>query len=262
MSAEALFFPEGGTLVPTSAAVGPWSKDALHGGAVAALFAGQLTPPDRTLARVTVELLAPVPNAPLTLEVHPSAGGARVQRQEAVLSCDGRAVASGRSVTIVRGELDLPPEVLDHPSPFDPAAAPSLHEPNQQAADKVGWESFDSEAIAIDFLRGTGDRTAVHQWTRLLLPVVAGTEILGTEMAAVAADYAAMATSRRLDHRAWSYRNAELTLHLSRAPVLPWVGTRADSVVQPVGAGFSTTDLFDAAGRLGRSACALVVERR
>ena len=35
----ALFVPEGSTLVPTAAARGPWSPDALHGGPVAALVA-------------------------------------------------------------------------------------------------------------------------------------------------------------------------------------------------------------------------------
>ena len=48
----------------------------------------------------------------------------------------------------------------------------------------------------------------------------------------------------------------------SREPVGSWVGVRSECVVQEVGAGFNAADLFDAAGRFGRAASALVVERR
>ena len=69
VNVEALFVPDGDhTFVPTTGAVGPWNRDVLHGAAVAALFAGRLTPTDRLLGRLTVELLAPVPFAPLQLD--------------------------------------------------------------------------------------------------------------------------------------------------------------------------------------------------
>jgi hypothetical protein len=60
----------------------------------------------------------------------------------------------------------------------------------------------------------------------------------------------------------WSFRNAEQTLHLSRPATGRWVGVRCESVAQPVGAGFNTADLFDEAGRFGRSAAAVVLEHR
>ena len=67
---------------------------------------------------------------------------------------------------------------------------------------------------------------------------------------------------RHLPMSEWSYRNAELTLHLAREPVGPWIGMRSEALVQPVGAGWNAADLFDAQGRVGRSAATLVVERR
>ena len=262
MSDLALFRPDGAsTFVPTSAAVGPWDPRIVHGAAVAALLAGRLAPDHGTLARLTVELLAPVPLAPLTFERSSSRGGSRVERQDGVLACDGREVATATALTVRRSELELPEKAVAHVSPFDPAAAPPLSEPNRSAADVVGWECFDSRSLIIGFTGVEGDRR-VHEWIRLAVPVVEGTEIRGVELAAVAADYAQTGLSRLLPIADWSYRNAELTVHLARDPVGSWIGVRCESVVQPVGAGFNASDLFDADGRFGRSAAAVVVERR
>jgi hypothetical protein len=259
---DALFRPTApSTFVPTTAAVGPWDPDIVHGAAVSALFAGRLTPPEATLARLTIDFVSVVPLAPLTLALSEPSGGARVQRQEAELSCDGKVVAVGRSVLVRRGELDLPDKALDHDSPFAGAEVPALAEPNRAAAETVGRDSFDSSSLIIDYLKVEGDRR-VHQWIALALPVVEGTELQGTEIAAVAADYAQSAVHRQLPFGDWSFRNTELTLHLAREPVGSWIGARCESVVQPAGAGFNTADLFDADGRVGRSAAALVVERR
>ena len=261
MTGDALFRPEGSsTFVPTDSAVSAWDPTILHGAAAAALLAGQMQPADRTLARLTIDFLAPVPLAPLTLERGEPVGGRRVQRQEAVLSCADRPVMVARSVLVARDDLDLPERALTHPSPFDPAATPPLDEPNRAAAEIVGRESFDSICAIVERMRVEGDRR-VHQWISLVVPVVEGTEISPLEVAAVAADYAQAAIHRTLPMPAWSFRNAELTLHLARAPVGTWVGVRCEGVVQPVGAGFNAADLFDADGRVGRSAATVVVER-
>jgi hypothetical protein len=258
----ALFQPrEPATFEPTSAAVGPWDKRIVHGAAVAALFAGQLTPTDRTLSRLTVELVAPVSLAPLTLERSGPRGGSRVQREDAVLSCDGRTVATATSVIIRRAELDLPAKALVHDSPFAADDAPPLDRPYQPAEKRVGWPSFDSQSLILEWMQ-VADDPRPHQWISLALPVVEGTEIRGTEIAAVAADYAQTAVSWQLPYDSWSFVNAELTLHLSREPVGSWVGIRSESVVQATGSGFNAADLYDAAGRVGRSAAAVVVERR
>jgi hypothetical protein len=242
-------------------AVGPWDRRIVHGAAVAALFAGRLEPPDGTLARLTIELLRPVPMAPLVVTRKEAGGGSRVQRWDAVATSDGREVAAARAVVVRRTDLDLPPEVLDHPSPFDPTAAPPLDEPNRAAEEIIGWPSFDSRAIVFDRFRVEGD-DRIHQWIRVLTTVIEGTELSGAEVAVVAADYAQSAVFRHLPMSEWSYRNAELTVHLARAPVGPWIGMRSEALVQPVGAGWNAADLFDAHGRVGRSAATLVVERR
>lgn len=258
----ALFRADGpATFVPTVAAVGAWDPRMVHGAAVAALLAGRLAPNEGTLARLTIELLAPVPMGPLLLDRSEVAGGRRVQRQDATLSHEGRAVVTARALVIRRGELELPERALRHPTPFDPAAAPALDEPNRVARELIGHESFDSLSVVVERRRVPDDRR-IHQWIALAVPVVEGTALRGVEVAAVAADYAQAAVHRQLPFDRWSFRNAEQTIHLSREPVGTWVGVRCEGLVQPVGAGYNSADLFDADGRVGRSAAAVVVERR
>lgn len=258
----AAFEPDGPhRFVPTETAVGPWDPRLVHGAALAALFAGRLTPTEGTLARLTVELSAPVPHGPLDWSCTAPAGGSRVQRQRGAVSVDGREVASATSVVVRRTDLNLPAEVLDRPSPFDPGEAPALDEPNRQAGELIGWPCFDSTAVSVQAMPAAGDHR-LHQWIGLLVPIVAGEPLLRTEVAAVAADYAQSAIHRRLSFSEWSFRNAELTVHLARTPVGRWVGLRAEGLVQPVGAGFNTSDLYDHDGPFGRSAAVVVVEPR
>ena len=260
---EALFLPDDdSTFVPTVGAIGPWNPKMLHGAAVAALFAGQLTPDDRTLGRLTVELLGPVPFTPLRLAISDAEGGHRVQRRLAVLTAAGKPVASAMSVTILQTELDMPDDALDHDDPFRRVPAPDLSSVPPGLAEVIGWENFHSTAVATKRLRVADDPEKSHQWVALTVPVVAGQPIRGTEVAAVAADFASEAIHRRLPFTEWSFMNTDLTLHLARPPVGTWIGMNTSAVIQPVGAGIASTQLFDAAGRVGQSASTLVVEPR
>ncbi len=69
---DALFVLDGGAAHPTDLARGPWNRDSLHGGPVAALIAGAVedcpAPAPMHVARLTVELLRPVPVAPLAVD--------------------------------------------------------------------------------------------------------------------------------------------------------------------------------------------------
>ncbi len=260
---EALFLPEGQeTFVPTVGAVGPWSPQFLHGGAVAALFAGRLAPADQTAARLTVEMLAPVPFGPLQLRIEPPTGGRRVRRVRATLLADGRPVASASTVTVVRTTLDLPAAALVHDDPFRDVPAPDLSSPGPVEVAAMGWENFHTVAAATKRLRVPSDPDGTHQWVGLTVPVVAGTTLQGIEVAAAAADFASEAVHRRLPFTEWSFVNAELTLHLARQPVGSWIGMNSSAVIQPYGTAIVSTQLFDAGGRVGQSASTLVVERR
>jgi hypothetical protein len=260
---EAMFIPDGDTFIPTRAAVGPWHEHGLHGGVVGALLAGQLCKPDRTLVRVSIELLAPATLSPLTVTRSDPLGGARVQRQEATIICDGKTVALARGVTIRRTETPLPLAALEDASPFDPSQAPALDCPNSQmAVEAMGWDGFASLACANAFVPRSDGELGQRLWTSVLMPVIAGTPVSGVEMAVIAADTSQVGVARRLPFEDWTFVNAELTVHFSREPIGSWVGIDADGILAGSGAGTGVSRLYDADGRFGQSASALVIQNR
>jgi hypothetical protein len=159
VNVEALFVPDGDhTFVPDDGrrrAVAP--RRPARRRRCAALFAGRLTPTDRLLGRLTVELLAPVPFAPLQLDISASEGGRRVQAATGDLDRGGarrrlRTVGdrpAGGSRPAGRGNGATPTRSLRSRSPSLTAADPAL-------ADVIGWETFHSTAVATRHLRSTG----------------------------------------------------------------------------------------------------------
>jgi len=248
--------------VPTAAAAGPWNPGVLHGGAVAALLAGLLDDPEQVVVRVTVDLLGPVPSSPLRAEVGPTEGGRRVVRQSVTLLTDDRPVARASALRMRRGAVELPASATAHRVVFDPARVPDLSRPNQQAVKQVGWESFDSLAMAVrwePFDPASGERSRF--WCRLLLPVVAGRDAAPVERVLAAADFSG-GTSRRLPFREWSFMNADLVVSLARPPEGDWVGLECEGLLGATGTGQSVSNIHDVAGPLGQASQAIILERK
>lgn len=256
-----MFVRDGDCYVPTEAARGPWNPEALHGAAVAALLAGVFEAEGEVVVRVFVELLGPVPHEPLRLDLGKSSGGRRVQRQMAVLHSGDRPVAAASATRVRRAELVLPVEATAHPLAFDPTRVPDLDRPNRHAARTVGWPNFDSLAMA-SFREPNSGPGFLKLWLRLVIPIVAGEMITGTQRAVAAGDYASGGTSERLPFDEWSYMNADLTVGLSRPVRGEWIGMSCEGIVQPTGTGLSIGAIHDSDGRLGQSAQSLVVEAR
>lgn len=261
MDERSLFERDGEVVVPTALARGPWRRDALHGGAVAALLASAIDLPGRTAVRVTFDLLAPVPAAPLRVVCDSPAGGERVVRQTITLLDEDRAVARAQVLAIREVDLELP-ESPAPPNPFAGVPLPDLDRTRPEVADTVGWECFDSGAICARTLKAELPAYATGVYVKLLVPVVAGEETPPISRAAAAADYASNHLANRFHFDEWSFMNADLTLHLSRRPAADWLGLVSTCVIEPNGSALSVGQLFDPHGRVGQSVQSLVVESR
>ncbi|HEX3650861.1 MAG TPA: acyl-CoA thioesterase domain-containing protein, partial [Pseudonocardiaceae bacterium] len=123
MGEDAFYLPLGNDVYrATEHTVGPWSPDSQHMGPPSALLARQLErmvpEPDSVLARMTVEILGPVPVTDLAVRSWVERPGRSVRLMAAELSAGGRAVVrawawwlSGTDTTgVVAGLPDsLPP---------------------------------------------------------------------------------------------------------------------------------------------------------
>ena len=107
---------------------GPWDARSQHGGPPSALLGRALErcePRDDTVvARVTVELLGPVPVGELDLRVRVARPGRSVELLEAALSAGGRDCARASAWRVRRTDAPAVPPRAAPPPPLPPAAPP------------------------------------------------------------------------------------------------------------------------------------------
>lgn len=260
---EALFDRDGEYYIPTELSRGPWTPDALHGGPVAALVAhladaaearGPMHP-----ARLTLELLRPVPLAPLHASVRVLRPGKKVQVVEASLHAEDMEVARGTLLRIRTASTPLPPETAggDTTAPEGPGGV---------ATSKPAWmgelRAYHSHATEHRVVRGSWTRIGpCTDWVRVRVPLFEGVPLSPFERVAAAADFG-NGIGAALPFESFRFLNADLTLHLHRLPVGDWVCLDAASYPEPAGVGVAESTLSDPQGRLGRALQSLLIERR
>lgn len=256
--ADALFIRDGDLYRPTGLAEGPWSPDAQHGGAPAALLAGAIekTPSEveMVVARVSVELLRPVPLAPLALVTKMVRPGRRVQLVAATLTHDGQEVAQALGLKVRKADLELPFEQPDD----EPIPPPEQGRP---ANFFVNAGAFAIKAMEIMMMEGDISEPGPGKaWLRLRVPLIEGEETTGVERVAAAADFGNGVGNLGGSDRSWGFINPDLTIRLARPPVGEWVYLDSRTRIEPTGTGLATSMLADEAGRLGVAAQSLFVE--
>jgi Acyl-CoA thioesterase C-terminal domain/Acyl-CoA thioesterase N-terminal domain len=252
---SALFVPEGKDLVPTTFAVGPWRPDAVHGSAVAALFAAALDEPEATVARITMDLLGAVPLQPLRMTVRDVEGGRRVRRRTALLHHEDRVVAQATALLVTESaDLGLPAREGSGSSDPPPKALALL------PASRAGWDGFESQSMALHTAH-EGSRTMLG-WFRLLHPAIAGQPLTGLQMLLAAADYTSGGTAVVLSLKRWTFVSTDLTVNLTRRPTGDWIGLAATSTLGPAGIGVATGVLHDAAGEMAHCTQTQFIEQR
>src|SRR5215204_6700966 len=106
---DAIFRVDGNRVVTGPNAAGPWDPRMQHGSAPASLVtwaAEQIpTPVPMHVARVTIDLMRPVPVAPLTLETQVLREGRKIQLCAIRLLADG-ALAVGATVLKIKTQAD------------------------------------------------------------------------------------------------------------------------------------------------------------
>ncbi len=261
---SALFVPEGAVLVPTDRARGPWSPEALHGGPVAALVArsaerhGDNRDDGLQLARLTLELLRPVPLAPLRVTTSLVKPGRKVQLLDTVVVAGEVEVAKAR-VLRLRVDPDRLP-VGPAGSDGEPPEPPERGAPRPPMVDR--YPAFHNQGVEMQFVKGGSDgRGPAAAWFRLRVPVVLGEQPTPWQRAAAAADFA-NGISSELDFLTSSFVNADLTVSMHRPPVGEWVCLDAHTRYGSPGIGAAEAAMWDVQGRIGRALQNLVVEAR
>ena len=247
--------------VATQAAAGPWSPDAMHGGPPTALLGHVLaeTLGEGLLARLTVDLLGPVPLGELTTTREVLRRGRRSALGRIGLHAGGRAVATAVGWVLPVRDVELPPDRPGGPVPL-PTVPPLTDDAVPMGFDP-GWEGYNrhTEVRFVEGdLRSPGDAAA---WVRSPLPLVVGEPLDPLARVLLASDLG-NGTSARLSLHDWLYANVDLTVQLRELPEGEWVGLRSATRFGPGGVATATSSLHGAQGPVGTALQTLFVDRR
>ena len=265
---DAFYALDGERATPSELTRGPWDATAQHAGPPAALLARALErcePRDGArIARVTVEILTPVPIEPLAVSARVARPGRSVELLEASLEGPSGEVMRARGWRLAESDVTADWEQEGPPPGREDAEALEFFPDNggsrapraRGSGERVGWHT----AMEIVFARGRflepGPATV---WMRPRVPLVEGEAITPLQRLMLAAD-GGNGVSAPLDWSRFIFINTDLTVHLLRPPRGEWVCL--DSVTHVDGIGMTDTALWDDDGRIGRAAQTLLVRAR
>jgi Thioesterase-like superfamily len=260
---DAFFFPDGESYAATELTRGPWSPEHQHAGPPAALLARAIErlPAAREMqvARITFEVLRPIPIEPLMPSARVVRGSRSVELVEGSLAdSQGEVIrASAWRMRVGHVELEL----------ADGARAPAAAPRPPGASDPTPFFDFGSDvgyhtAMEVRVAGGTFDRPGpATVWMRMRHPLVAGEEPSPLARVLVAAD-SGNGVSWAVPLSRYLFVNVDLSVHLHRLPRGEWVCLDAATTPEPTGIGLADTALWDEQGPLGRSLQTLLVDRR
>jgi hypothetical protein len=255
---EAFYEPlGGGRFASTRATAGPWSPSFQHAGPVAGLmgraFERTEPVPGTRVARVTIEILSPVPVAELEITTRVVRPGRRIALLEGEMTHEGRPVVRATAWRILTAPAEVPAAA------HAPAPPPLPEEDRAFTGSRLHTHGYLS-AMEWRLVEGSffapGPGTT---WARSRVPLVAGESDTPLVRALVLAD-SASGVGSQLDVSKWLIINTDLTVALHRDPVGEWLCMAASLSVSPHGSALCEATLADGHGEFGRVLQTLLVD--
>lgn len=207
------------------------------------------------LARVTYELLRPVPVGPVEIQAEIVRPGRRVQLLEASISAAGTEVMRARALRVQAADPGVDGATQDTPPP----PGPETGHPAKVNVPHRPMFAFD--AIEIVFVAGKWGGGPSTAWFRLRSPIVAGETASPLQRLAAAGDFG-NGMSSVLSWDDYLYINPDLTLYIEREPAGEWICLESQTRIARGGIGVAESILYDQRGRVGRATQALLVAPR
>ncbi|MET9320433.1 thioesterase family protein [Streptomyces sp. NPDC003038] len=259
---------DAGRFLATEYTRGPWDPASQHAGPPAALLGRAVEErpgarADMRIARITYEILRPVPIGALEITTSVLRAGRGTELVEAALAPVGAGPggSAGAPVMLARA---LRIRVAEEPVP-GVVPGPQLPPPGEVGVTPffpVPWETGYHSAMETRFTEGAFVELGPGAcWMRMKVPLIVGEDTVPLDRALIAAD-SGNGISSVMDFGRFVFINGDLTVHLHRHPVGEWVCVEARTSVDAAGIGLADARLHDEKGPIGRSAQSLFVAPR
>lgn len=251
---EFLFSRDGDYFIPSDAAGSPWHPAHLHGGAATGLMGHAieaLRPDGFFVTRITMDLMRPVPKAPLAVRSQVARDGSRLKIIEVEVTHNGKAVCRASASLTKTQNISLPDYApRPQPAPPGPGGLPQFSI----------QDMLDAKGLAIP--KGLHTRVEVRSqklweeqgrntsWLRLPVSVLQGEGITPFTRICTVCDLGNGVAQLNLGN-ASGMINSDVTLALFRLPEGEWLCFDSQTQAQTTGLGIVHTALYDVNGALG-----------
>ena len=254
---RSLFQPEGELFVPNEAAGNPWGE-LTGGGPVAGLLARaveqEIDDPDLLVARMTVDLMRPVPRQPVTVNSRTLRAGKRLQVIEATLSLDGTELSRTVAQAVRRSS---PSEPVDKPGlPF---AGPDDVQTGSLLPPGLGLRWGVHDVVEVRWLADQMSEGTSRAWMRMPAPLLPGDTMSPLVHTATLVDCISAASPLGEIFGPWI--NTDITLYLHRELEGEWLGMEIERDSEPTGVGVARAKLFDRYGPIGVANEAVIINQ-
>ncbi len=242
---------------------GPWHPGHQHAGPPIALVCRAIERRAAQqglthIARLTANLLRPVPIGELVIDVATDYAGRNAGHFSARIIAGGKEVARCTALAQRENDLPIPDGLPGHPlakAPKGPDESAPCTFPF--AGKDIGYADLVETRIA----HGKMFSGPCAIWFRLRHPLLKDEPPGDYQRVAVAAD-SGNGISAILDLERYSFVNSDLTINLLRRPRGEWICLDARTHLGPTGAGLAESALYDVHGLIGRAMQSLAVSRR
>jgi hypothetical protein len=259
---DGVYSEDGEWIVPSNYAQGPWNPDHQNGGAVAGILARavdiQESPSPMRIARLTIDLMRPVPMRPLKCRAKIVRGGRRIQVVDAWLEDEGVPVARTSALRI-RSDSALAQDAGfadETPPPPRPPVEPGVRATRRKISYLPGWlraVNYQKTGLAQPGEEG-------RCWVRLQRPMVSGEPNQPVVRLAAISDFSS-GVANALDLGRWVSPNADLSLNILREPEGDWFCIEGRTDISNDGVGQSSARIYDDRGPCARGSATLLVDR-
>ena len=249
-----------GDFIATEHTQGPWAQGFQHAGPPGALIAHavEAQAADMHVARLTLDLLRPVPIARLRVELTERTGGKRRRILEArLIDRDSDQCVIYASALLIRKALVHTPVRQLH----DPVAPPAVNN-----GDDFTFGFFDGPigyhtAMQARLVNGGPGSGHAQMWMRPRMPLIDDLTISPLQRLMLAVD-SGSGVSAAFDPREFAFMNPDMSVNIRRYPQGEWVCLDSVSHFQDFGVGLAETRVWDSTGVVAQAGQNLLLEKR